>query len=239
MTPNPEQESGSNPGSPGHAGAPPQPESRLEASLLGFGPVGILTGLVILVGGDIGALLALPWARATRTPWRELGLARPRSWLRTVSVGIVFGCALKFLLKAIVMPLLAAAPVNAAYHYLVGNRAALPGMILTVLVSAGLGEEIRFRGFLFERLGRLFGRGAVAKAAIVVLSAGLFALAHYPDQGRDGAVQGAITGLVFGTTFAFTGELWLLMIAHAAFDLTAVWIIYNDLETRIAHLVFK
>jgi hypothetical protein len=29
------------------------------------------------------------------------------------------------------------------------------------------------------------------------------------------------------------------MIAHAAFDLPAVWIIYNDLETRIAHLVFK
>jgi membrane protease YdiL (CAAX protease family) len=239
MTPNPEPVSESNPGSPGRSSSPPQPEGRLAASLRGFGPLGILAGLVILLGGDIGALLALAWARATRTPWRDLGLARPRNWFRTLAVGMVSGCALKFLMKAIVMPLLGAAPVNASYHYLVGNPAALPGMILTVLVSAGVGEEIRFRGFLFERLGRLFGRGAVAKTAIVLLSAGLFGLAHYLNQGRDGVVQGWITGLVFGTTFALTGELWLLMVTHAAFDLTAVWMIYNGLETRIAHLVFK
>jgi membrane protease YdiL (CAAX protease family) len=239
MTPDPEPASDSNPGTPGRLSSAPQPPGGIAASLRGFGPFGILAGLAILLGGDLGAILALAWARVTRTPWRDLGLARPRNWLRTVAVGSVSGCAFKFLMKAIVMPLLGAAPVNATYHYLVGNAAALPGMILTVLVSAGLGEEIRFRGFLFERLGRLFGRSAVANTAIVVLSAGLFGLAHYPDQGRDGAVQGAITGLVFGTTFALTGELWLLMITHAAFDLTAVWMIYNGLETRIAHLVFK
>jgi hypothetical protein len=31
----------------------------------------------------------------------------------------------------------------------------------------------------------------------------------------------------------------MLMIAHASFDLTAVAIIYWNLETRVAHLVFK
>jgi len=31
----------------------------------------------------------------------------------------------------------------------------------------------------------------------------------------------------------------MLMCAHAAFDLTAVAIIYWSLETRVAHLVFK
>jgi hypothetical protein len=31
----------------------------------------------------------------------------------------------------------------------------------------------------------------------------------------------------------------MLMVAHAAFDLTAVAIIYWDLESRVAHLVFR
>lgn len=212
---------------------------RLATSLRGFGPLGILASLVVLLAGSLGGILALLWARASHTPLRDLGFVRPRSWFRTVAVGILSGFVLKLLLKTIVMPLLGAAPVNQAYHYLVRNPAALPGMVVTVLVGAGFGEETVFRGFLFERLGRLLGHGQVAKAVTVLLSASLFGLAHYMNQGRDGVVQGAITGLVFGTTFAITGQIWLLMIMHATFDLTAVWMIYNALEARIAHLLFK
>jgi len=45
--------------------------------------------------------------------------------------------------------------------------------------------------------------------------------------------------LVFGTIFAFTGRIWMLIIAHAAFDLTAYAIIYWSLESDVAHLIFK
>jgi hypothetical protein len=44
---------------------------------------------------------------------------------------------------------------------------------------------------------------------------------------------------VFGTIFAFSGRLWMLMCAHAAFDLTAYGIIYWNLESQAAHLLFK
>ena len=47
------------------------------------------------------------------------------------------------------------------------------------------------------------------------------------------------SGLVFGTIFAVTGRIWMLMCAHAAFDLTALAIIYWGLESDVAHLVFK
>ena len=48
-----------------------------------------------------------------------------------------------------------------------------------------------------------------------------------------------ITGLVFGTIFSITGRIWMVMCAHAAFDLTAIAIIYWNLEAAVAHLVFK
>ena len=218
-------------------------DDRFAAALRGFGPLGIVAILVILAGNmvavPLSALLVLVWTRWSRTPWSEIGYVMPRSWIRVAAVGIAFGVTFKFLMKMIVMPLLGADPINQAFHYLAGNRAALPGILFAVIVGAGFGEETVFRGYMFERLGRLFGSGIVAKVAIVLLTAAWFGLAHYSVQGLAGAEQGMIVGLVFGTIFAVTGRIWMLMVTHAAFDVTAVAMIYWNLESAVAHFVFK
>jgi hypothetical protein len=46
-------------------------------------------------------------------------------------------------------------------------------------------------------------------------------------------------GLVFGMIYAAAGRLWMLMCAHAAFDLTAIAMIYWDLEADVAGFLFK
>ena len=163
---------------------------------------------------------------------------RPKSWARTLAVGVAFGVAFKLLMKAIVMPLLGADPINQAYHYLAGNTAALPAILFAVIVGAGFGEETVFRGYLFERLGKLLGPGVAAKIFIVVITAVWFGALHYPVQGLAGAQQATIGGLVFGTIFAVTGQLPMLIVAHAAFDVTAVAIIYWDIESEVAHFFF-
>jgi membrane protease YdiL (CAAX protease family) len=132
--------------SPDGAGDPPADrDNPIAASLRGFGPLGILAILLILSGNflfsPLSAVFVLVWMQLSRTPWREIGYVRPKSWVGSLLVGVVFGCAFKFLLKAIVMPLLGAPAINAAYHYLAGNTAALPGMIFTLIVVAGFGEE--------------------------------------------------------------------------------------------------
>jgi membrane protease YdiL (CAAX protease family) len=217
-------------------------QDRFAAKLRGFGPLGILAILFIAAGqilAPLSAVLVLAWTRLSHTPWREIGYVRPKSWIGSLAIGIAFGIALKFLMKAIVMPLLGANPINQAYHYLAGNLAALPAAVWTMIVVAGFGEETVFRGYLFERLGKLFGRSLTARIVIVLVTAALFASLHYFDQGLAGAQQATITGLVFGTVFAITGRIWMLMCAHAAFDLTAVAMIYWNLESRVAHLIFK
>jgi membrane protease YdiL (CAAX protease family) len=213
------------------------------ARLRGFGPLGILAILVILAGNflfsPLSAVFVLVWVQLSRTPWREIGYVRPKGWIGSVIAGIVFGGAFKFLLKAIVMPLLGAPELNEAYHYLAGNKAAMPGMVFTLIVVAGFGEETVFRGWMFERLGKLFGPGAGARTFIVLFTSTLFALAHYSVQGLAGSEQAMITGLVFGTIFARTGRIFFPMVAHAAFDLTALAFIYWNLESDVAHLIFK
>lgn len=192
-----------------------------------------------LIASVVSAALALAWARLSRTPWREIGYARPRSGFRVVAIGVAFGVGLKLLMKAVVMPLLGAPPTNQAYAYLVGNPAGALLFVPYVIVGAGFAEETLYRGYLFERLGKLLGRSAGAKVTIVMLTSLLFAAVHYPIQGLPGVQQSLIVGLVFGGIFAVTGSLWLPMVAHAAFDLAAVAIIYWNLETAIARLVFR
>ncbi len=140
-------------------------------------------------------------------------------------------------MKAIVMPLFGADPINQAYHYLAGNTAMLPAAIWATLV-AGFGEETVFRGWMFERLGKLFGQGVWTKTLIVLLTSIWFGLSHYLNQGLIGVGHATIFGLVFGSIYAVTKRVWMLMIAHAAFDLTALAIIYWDLESDVAHLIF-
>jgi uncharacterized protein len=228
---------------PVETGAAPPLDDRFAARLRGFGPLGILAILVILSGNfllaPLSAILVLLWAWRSHTPWREIGYVRPKSWTPSLAIGIVFGCAFKLLMKAIVMPLLGADPINHAFHYLAGNRVALPAAIYTMIVVAGFGEETVFRGYLFERFAKLLGLGGGAKAFTVLVTSILFALGHYAVQGLAGTEQATITGLVFGTIFAITGRIFTLMVAHAAFDLTAVAIIYWNLESKVAHLVFK
>ncbi len=219
-------------------------DDAFAKQLRGGGPLAIVATLaIIFIGNDyfvpIGALIVLLWTWRSNTPWRELGFVRPKSWVLTVLGGIVFGVAFKFLMKAIVMPLLGADPVNNAYHYLAGNRAALPGAIYTLIVAAGFGEEVVYRGFFFAQLRKVFGQGPAPQAVIISISASLFGLAHYWVQGITGVEQAVITGLVFGAMFVITGQIWIVMFAHAAFDLTALAMIYLNLETRIAHLIFN
>lgn len=211
--------------------------------LRGFGPVGLVAIAMVLAGNyvfaPLSAVLVLAWAAASRTPWREIGLVRPRSWPLTIVLGVAFGVVLKLAMKAVVMPLLGADPVNRAFHYLAGNPGLIAQTVFMMVVIAGIGEEILFRGFLFERAWKLLGTSKLATAFIVVAGALLFGAAHYAFQGLTGAQHAAIVGLLFGAIYATTRSLALLMAAHAAFDLTAYWIIYHDLETWVAGWVWS
>lgn len=219
-------------------------DDRFAAELRGFGIVGIAAILVILSGNfllaPLSAILVLVWAQASNTPWRALGFVRPRSWVVEAALGILLGVALKLVMKAVILPLLGAPPVNQAYHYLAHNdREILLFAVYSVVIGAGFGEETVFRGWMFERFGRLLGSSSTVKAQIVVLTAAIFGAVHYPDQGLAGAEQATLVGLVFGAIYAIRPQLWPLMCAHAAFDLAALAIIYYDIESEVAYFVFS
>ena len=210
--------------------------------LRGFGVTGVLAIIVVLavdvIGKPVGALAALAWAWRSHTPWRDVGWVRPRSWTVAIAGGLALGVGLKLLMKAVVMPLLGAPPTNETYAYLTGNAAALPMALYLILAGAAFGEEVLFRGFLFERVSTLAGSARHATAVAVAVTTLLFGVAHYADQGVPGTQQALIVGLVYAALRVRTGSLVMPIACHAAFNLTALAIIYWGLEARVGGAVW-
>ena len=100
---------------------------------------------------------------------------------------------------------------------------------------AGLGYKQELR----RGMGA-FSNYALSLSIICILAGGVTSF----HQGLS-SVGGAAFGLgwplvcLFSLAVAATGRLWMLMCAHASFDLTAYAMIFWSLESRVAHLVFR
>ena len=91
-----------------------------------------------------------------------------------------------------------------------------------VSVTAGVCEEIVFRGYLTAYFVALFGIPLWAGA---LLSTAAFGMAHM-YQGPAGMLKCAAVGGAMAVLYLMTGSLWAPMLAHAAIDLTSGYIGY-------------
>lgn len=94
---------------------------------------------------------------------------------------------------------------------------------LLLSVSAGVCEELVYRGFLLEFLrGRLDGGPQLGLTAAWLLSSIAFGTAHL-YQGVTGIIKTTIVGLLLGMLAILTGSLLLPIICHVLFDAQVLW----------------
>jgi membrane protease YdiL (CAAX protease family) len=219
--------------------------ARVAAALRGTGPTGAIVfaavvAAAVFVDTVIAAVLILIWALASRTPFRELGFVKPDSWVRTIALGVVLGILFKLVMKAVVMPLFGAPAVNLAFQRIqTAGPEELAFLAGYIIVGAGFSEELMYRGYLFERFRKAVGDGWPARIFIVLFCAAFFGALHFYPQGIHGVINAAFSGLILGTIFMLNGrKIWLLVVTHAAYDLTAFAIIYFHWEEAVAHAFF-
>lgn len=214
---------------------------RTAASLRRMGVLGTLVALFIvassLLAPPLAALLVFVWAWLSRTSLGEIGLKRPGSWLSVLIVGALGGTALYLAMKGVILPSLGAPVRSVAYKHLVGDFNAFLIEVPQMIILAGLAEEIVFRGFLINRLQALVGTSTASAVVIVIATAAIFGPLHYFTYGWFGAVQATIVGVLFAAIYLLNGQrLWSLIVAHATFDVVAIWVIYADLQEKVADI---
>lgn len=217
------------------------PARDWRARLAGAGPFGVIAfifvSFVSILLSPIGSVFVLIWAWLARVPFSKIGFVRPGSWLGGVFYGVIFGVALKLFMKALVLPLLGFDAVNERFHFIQDNPEAALGLAALAVV-AGFGEETYFRGYLFERIGAWLGENWFGAAVAIVLSSALFGVLHF-QQGMLGIVNATIVGVITGAVYlANKRRLFMLMVAHASFDILSFAIIYFGLEQNIGSLIF-
>ncbi len=179
----------------------------------------------------VGALLL----RLRRSSYRQLGLARPVGWTRTLVLAVIAAVAANLGALALGMAIQATTdwpPLDLTYIRLSieGNAAAyLVWMVLVVWGSAAVGEELFARGFVMDRLTNLFGGSRIAIAAAVLAQALMFGLLH-AIQGPTGVLITAFVGVILAITYYASGRnLWAPIIAHGLMDTYGLTLIFLGL----------
>jgi membrane protease YdiL (CAAX protease family) len=197
---------------------------------LGGNDITPLGGGLILAGGplvNLGLVLfvATFWvvSKLRGSTWSDFGLARPKSWGRTIltGLGVTLGMLVSFVVLTSLIQL--AFPNTqedlSRFSFMQGN---LPNLILNVVAiwfTAGFLEELVWRGYLMNRLIDLQGKETkLAWVIALVGSAIIFGLGH-TYQGLGGVIKIIAAGLLFGAAFLIVRRnLWPLIIAHALLD---------------------
>ncbi len=85
-------------------------------------------------------------------------------------------------------------------------------------ISAGICEEILFRGFLVSYVHTFFIDNRYGEIYTAVIPALAFAAGHY-YQGSHAVLKTVVLSALFGFIFLYSGSLWIVIILHFAIDL--------------------
>lgn len=159
-------------------------------------------------------LIVLFWERR---PLASIGLRRP-GWL---DLALIPGVVIAVLLVEVFVgtPLLKAMQS----HQDLSTLAVMQGLPfvqkLSIVITAGVTEEIVYRGFAIERIEDLTGSTTLG----IVISTALFVGMHLPDWGLATGIQQTLITLVLALAYVWRRNLWLLMPAHALIDALGVF----------------
>jgi uncharacterized protein len=151
-------------------------------------------------------LLLVGWVslRLRGARWRDVGFRRGPGLRRLAYLGIMGGIALETLQLTITQPLvvraLGAPPDLQTFTSLAGNLPKAALCLLLVWAIAAFGEELVWRGYVFNRLAGLLGGSRAPYSVALVATSLLFGLAHF-HQGAPGIVIEGIGGLILGAAY--------------------------------------
>jgi uncharacterized protein len=179
-------------------------------------------------------LLALGWLSLwlRGIPWRDVGFCVPPRWKRLLTLGVVAGVVMEalelFVTQPILVRVLGKYPDLSELRDVVGSVPLMLLMIALAWTLAAVGEELVWRGYIFNRLGDLLGgnRSGPTRIALVVVSAA-FGVAHL-DQCVTGVIENAINGMLLGLLYLRSGRNLLApIVAHGITDTLDALIIFS------------
>jgi membrane protease YdiL (CAAX protease family) len=179
----------------------------------------------VLVG-----VVAVFWRRFGRSG-AALRLVPPTGWRLGLALGVVALLVLQQIqtVRAVSRSAKSRARVRSqvgVFADIVPHTRAEAVLSMPLALTAGICEEVLFRGYLLWALAPLLTAWGAAVVAVVV-----FGLLH-SYQGRKGGVRTGLVGLVMTILVAVTRSLYPAMVVHALIDVGGLLACYIALRER-------
>jgi len=180
----------------------------------------LLGGTLVTLGYILSILIASVVLKLRGSSWLEIGLARPRSWFRTVLFGI--GALVALFIMTIVLQVIAInlpgvevpAIDQSRFNPLENNLAMFLLFVVLAWTTIAFGEEMFYRAFLITQLGDIFQQSKLGTVLALLASSVIFGLVHWVE-GPLGVVNTFFMGLILGAIYLRSGRnLWVTIIAH-------------------------
>lgn len=171
------------------------------------------------------------WLR--RSGWRAIGMSRPLNWRNIILTGIGIGALYQLFSIFILVPVLHRLTNTtldlSSFESLRGNVAQLALWLAISWTFAAFGEEMAYRGYLFNRLTDLFGGNKIGLGVGALVTSILFGLGH-GYQGLSGVLETFVFGIVVVLLYILSKRnLWLPIIVHGAIDTFGFLLIFFNL----------
>jgi len=168
-------------------------------------------------------IIAIWRMRVRGVTWKELGLRKPKSLIKTllVSVSILVAVIISILIFEIIkdqIPFFTDSEASSEsavskFGDLKGNFSLFFSIIIFIWIESFL-EELLDRGFLMNWFERLFSKSSLATVFAVLIQAAIFGFRHSYDI-SERSITVFIIGLIMGIAYMYFGRnLWPLIIAH-------------------------
>jgi uncharacterized protein len=195
--------------------------SNLIALFYGLVPNLLLISAITVFLGSLVATAVVLRVYSHGAPLRTVGLhwnsiTQHNLW-KGIGLGIAFGAAVTVMPVLISKASWSATDTSFAFGSLV--------FFVVLILFGAIGEEVLFRGFVFQRLhetfSESFGETFGATASVVITSA-LFAWAHGQNLGVTwlALANTFAWGVVFGIARLRSNDLWLPIGIHAGWNWT-------------------
>jgi membrane protease YdiL (CAAX protease family) len=147
--------------------------------------------------------------------WRELKII--------VFSYVVMELSIDFLLQPFVNWMFNEPADYSMFEPLEGNSKGYGSFLWKMWLSAAIGEEILFRGFLFAQLENILGKSK--PWLIILISSALFAFPHF-YQGVSGVFLTFVIGLGFGYLYWKYQNIWINILVHGLIDTVFLTLAY-------------
>lgn len=164
---------------------------------------------------------------------KYLGLYKPKSWTKTILIGLIVGIFIQVFGIYLLSPLNELIGISqetpASYAAVEGNNSKLIIYLVVSWTTAGLGEELIYRSFFLGQFVSVFENVKNKWILSLIISSLIFGLGHF-NNGIDAIIGTTVNGFIIGLVYLKTDRnIWAAYVTHAVANTVGFLIIYSGL----------